>query len=164
MSENFETMKKYTLIISVIFSCTFGNINAQNKNALMQEDLIMYDRIPLDSSHFTAEEEEYSIFYRKLFFKNENAGKIKFNKLVIDFLLKPETTVFEDYIPYQKYLNNNLIPLKYSTEEIRKQLGEYTDTIMIYDPDIEEFMESTITNKIDTNEINGILFYDKCKS
>lgn len=154
-------MKTYTLILSVIHLCICGNINAQNKNALMQEDLIMYDRVPLDSSHYTTGEEEYSIFYKKLYFKNENKGKVKFNKLIIDYLLKPETSVYEDYIPYEKDLNNNVLPLKYSTEEIKKLLGEYTDTIMIYDPDIEEFMESTITNKIDTNEINGIVFYDK---
>jgi len=154
-------MNKYPLILSVIFLFIFGIINAQKNNALIQDDLIMYDRIPLDSTHYSTGEEEYSIFYRNLFFKNENTSNINIKKLIIEYLLKPETAVYEDYIPYEKYLYKNFIPVKYSTEDISRQLGEYTDTIMVFDPDIEEFMEKTIKNEIDTNEINGILFYDK---
>lgn len=157
----FIQMKKYPIILSVILFFSVGSINAQNNNALIQEDLIMYDRIPLDSSHYTTGEDEYSIFYRKLFFKNKNISKINIKKLIIKHLLKPETVVFEDYIPYENDLYKNLMPVKYSTEDIRKQLGECTDTIMTFDPDIEEFTETIIQNKIDTTEINGIIFYDK---
>ncbi|MCD4794317.1 MAG: hypothetical protein K8R54_13865 [Bacteroidales bacterium] len=154
-------MKKHPIILSVILIFSVGSINAQNNNALIQEDLIMYDRIPFDSSHYTSGENEYSIFYRKLFFENKNISKINIKKLIIEYLLKPETAVFEDYIPYENYLYKNLTAVKYSTEDIRKQLGEYTDTIMTFDQDIEEFTETIIQNEIDTNEINGIIFYDK---
>lgn len=138
----------------------FNYINAQDQNALMQSDLIMYDRIPLDSTHYSKGEDDYNLFYKKLIYKNKILNKINIKKLITDHLLIPETDIYKDYSPYEKNIRRNLLSLKYSSKDIRKQLGESIDTMMTYDPDIGEFTENIIKNEIDTAEITGILFYD----
>lgn len=151
--------------ICIIAFLLFGfcNIFGQSKaqNYLMVNDLIIGERIPIDTSHYTMKTPGlYAKFQNQKFLQIEKNPNINFGKVFMKKMADPKFRTLDpwatnDDFPYS--LEKNKVDEKNAYFE---RLGGGTDTMHVYDNDGNMTL-SAVERKIDTSQISGILFYDK---
>jgi hypothetical protein len=138
-------------------------LRAQKKapNALLYPNVVISDVIPLDSTYYIG-----FGFARKFHMQSFNRINYKeglsLNTLLVEKITHPATIVYENFSPYNDvYFNKydeifSRIPL----EQIKRILGEYSDTIIQVD-DEGELKKKVTHHAPDTNEVKGLLFFDE---
>ncbi len=135
--------------------------NAQKNvpNALMTNNLVLYDVVPLDTIFF----KNFSYakkFYGQLYFKIKLIDELAFKTLIVS---KLQSTAFNLYKKQPEYLISIDPPVKeelISIDDVKDALG-YKKQIILVENDSGEMLEKELIRQPDAVEFGAIVFYDK---
>ncbi len=156
-------MKKTWILLFIFPSCF---MNAQVKNALLPNQLVIYDRIMFDTINEQNDNNPYLDFNASLHRKSIQANEFDVNQWLIDKLTDKNTDVYQDFCyndpgsPDPKKTNKDLYA-KLTPSEIKSNLGFSIDSVRYYDETSEFFEIILDTTEIDKNELKGFIFYDQ---
>jgi hypothetical protein len=140
-------------------------VNAQNKNALLPDQLVIYDKIMFDTISEYFNGDMYYSFLSSLHKKSSQVENFDFNELLIAKLTKGNIKVYNEYSFYNPGIpdaSKKYIEFVQATPmEIKSNLGYSVDTIQIYDEMTDETRMVEAITDIDKNSLKGFVFYDE---
>jgi len=157
-------MKK---ILFILLTTSVFISNAQNKNALLPDQLVIYDRIRFDTIpeyHLLGTKRYAAILDKHIKFENMTDPDV--NDLFVRKLTKGDIPVYSDYAFYdpgspEKNGNSSFQFQLLAPDEIKHNMGYFTDSIYVMDVETGETKPEIRINEIDKNELLGFAFYDE---
>ena len=132
-------------------------VSTPKNNALMQKDLIIEERIPLDLLHYSVATDNFQQkLLKSLHFECENFNNIDFLALLKQKLLDKTISNYYDFKPYS-YMPSKML----SKDEITENMGGGIDEIYVEDIETGEMKLVEIEIEINKAELNGIMSNDK---
>jgi len=154
-------MLRSVQIALMIFLLTPIFAQKKGQNSLQFPDLVVSDVIAIDTSYFSG----YSyakVFYSQNIEKNDISKEFNLSSILVKKMTNPNFRTYQDYSPYGGVFFDRYdeIFVKADVAKVIEDLGGKSDTVTLYN-DAGDLVKSVVNQPLDTNELKGLLFFDK---